>query len=61
MEHKLVYSIPEVAERLSIGRGLVYRLLNSGELRSLKIGHRRLVARDDLEAYVARLRDGEAA
>ncbi|MEM7338118.1 MAG: helix-turn-helix domain-containing protein [Actinomycetota bacterium] len=58
---KLVYSIDEAAEQLSIGRTLVYRLIRTGHLPSLKIGHRRLVARADLEAFVNRLRDGEAA
>ena len=60
-DDKLVYSVDEAAQRLSIGRTLAYELIRSGELRSLKIGHRRLIARDDLEAFVQSRRSGEAA
>lgn len=52
MSLKLVYSVDEVAESLSIGRTLVFQLISDGQLPSLKIGHRRLVARADLEAFV---------
>ncbi len=58
---KLVYSVNEAAELLSIGRTLAYCLIRSGELRTLKIGHRRLVARADLDDYIARLRSRESA
>jgi excisionase family DNA binding protein len=52
---KLVYSVTEAAALLSVGRTTVYQLIGSGELRSVKIGTRRLVARRDLEAYVQAL------
>lgn len=58
---KLVYSVNEAAELLSIGRTLAYSLIRSGELRTLKIGHRRLVARADLDDYIARLQSRESA
>ena len=41
--------IEEVAQRLSCGRTTVYGLLNSGELRSVKLGNSRRVLVDDLE------------
>ena len=41
--------IEEVAQRLSCGRTTVYVLLNSGELRSVKLGNSRRVLVDDLE------------
>ena len=47
---KLVYSVTEAAELLSIGRTLVYDLIRDGELPTLKIGHRRLVARRTLKS-----------
>lgn len=53
---KLVYSVTEAAEALSIGRTLVFQLIRAGELGSIKIGHRRLITRADLEAFVASLR-----
>ncbi len=58
--NKLVYSVEETADMLSIGRTLVFQLIRSGELASIKIGHRRLVTRPDLEAFINRRR-GEAA
>ncbi len=60
-DDKLVYSVDEAAQRLSIGRTLAYELIRRGDLPSIKIGHRRLIARDDLEGYVQSLRSGEAA
>jgi excisionase family DNA binding protein len=53
---KLVYSVDEAAERLSIGVTLARQLISEGSLPSLKIGHRRLVAREDLEAFVTECR-----
>ena len=58
---KLVYSVAEAATQLGIGRTLVYDLIRCGELPSIKIGERRLVARVDLEAYVEGLREGRVA
>ncbi len=55
MDDKLVYSIDEIADQLSVGRTLVYRLIGSGELRSIKIGGRRLVTDGQLRALVASL------
>lgn len=45
----------EVAEVLNIGRTMVYGLMKSGELRSVKIGHLRRVRTEDVDAYVAGL------
>lgn len=58
---KLVYSVNEAAELLSVGRTMVYDLIRDGRLRSLKVGHRRLIAREDLEAFVRSIRGAEAA
>jgi len=57
---KLVYSVTEAAEALSIGRTLVFQLLRTGELGSIKIGHRRLITRADLDAFIASLRSDAA-
>lgn len=48
-------SVEEAAMLLSIGRTVTYRLVLSGELRSVKIGRRRLVVRASVEEYVVRL------
>jgi len=48
-------SVEEAAMLLGIGRTVTYRLVLGGELRSVKIGRRRLVVRASVEEYVARL------
>lgn len=50
-------NIEEVARRLSCGRTTVYGLLNSGELRSVKLGNSRRVLVDDLKKYVNSLKN----
>ncbi|WP_090363916.1 helix-turn-helix transcriptional regulator [Mycolicibacterium fluoranthenivorans] len=52
--------LTEVKERLGVGRSAVFNLVLSGELRSFKIGNRRLVAEAALVEYINR-RDAEAA
>ncbi len=54
---RLAYSPQQAAEALGIGRTLIYQLIDSGSLRSLKIGRRRLIPRD---AIVELLADGGA-
>ena len=48
-------SVEDAAMLLGIGRTVTYRLVLSGELRSVKIGRRRLVVRTSVEEYVSRL------
>lgn len=45
---KLAVSIPTAGEMLSIGRTSIYDLLNRGDLKSIKIGRRRLVLVDSI-------------
>lgn len=54
-------SINEVSDALQISRWMVYQLINRRELNTIKIRSRRLVAPEDLQDYIARLRaNGEA-
>lgn len=53
-------AVPGAARWLGIGRTTFYRLVSRGEIQTVQIGKRRLVAVADLEAYVARLRAGGA-
>ncbi len=57
MNEKMVYSVSEAAEQLSIGRTMTFHLISIGELGSLKIGNRRLVSRLDLDEFIARRRE----
>lgn len=45
-------SIEQVMARLNVGRSTVYGLVASGELRSCKIGQRRLVTESALVEYI---------
>ena len=50
-------TIPETSAVLRVSRRTVYELTNSGALKSIKVAGRRLVARQDLEAYISGLRE----
>ena len=55
MTVRLLHDLDEAADLLSISRRVVDRLISDGELDSVKVGRRRLVSHEALEAYVARL------
>jgi len=65
----VLLTVEEAARRLRIGRTLVYQLISSGKLESVKVGRLRRVPAECLPAYVATLRrtrsseadDGSAA
>jgi excisionase family DNA binding protein len=50
-----LYTAEEAARYLGIGRTFMFRLLATGQIDSLKIGSRRKITRDALDAYVSRL------
>ncbi len=52
-------SVDEAALLLGIGRTVAYRLVLARDLRSVKIGGRRLVVRASIEEYVAKLESSE--
>jgi excisionase family DNA binding protein len=43
MAEKLLYSIPEAAKALSLGRSSIYRLINDGALAVVRLGRRTLI------------------
>ena len=45
-------TIPDLMERLKIGRTVTYRLIRSGELPSVKEGRARRVSATALDAYI---------
>ena len=53
---RLLYSVEEAAELLGIGRTFMFHLVATGEIASLKIGTRRRIPRDAIDAYIERLR-----
>lgn len=54
---QLLLSVPQVAQRLNIGKSSVYRLLGTGALNHVRLGGRRLIVVEDLNDYVAGLRE----
>jgi excisionase family DNA binding protein len=54
---KLLYTIAEAAQVLSLSRAHLYRLIERSELASVLSGRARRVSRTALEAYVARLEE----
>jgi excisionase family DNA binding protein len=54
-ELPLLISIERAGKELGIGRSLVYELLGSQRLSSVKIGRRRFIRRDELLRFVREL------
>jgi excisionase family DNA binding protein len=52
---KLLLTVEEAAERLGIGRTLMYSLIRTGEVCSVHIGRLRRVRLEDLERFAAGL------
>lgn len=52
----LVLTIEQAAQRLGIGRTLMYALVTSGEIESVTIGRLRRIPADCITEYVNRLR-----
>jgi excisionase family DNA binding protein len=48
----LAVGIPEVVRRSGLSRSLIYEALRTGDLKSLRVGARRLVMLDDLRAWL---------
>ena len=54
-------TIQEAADRLRISRWLVYNLIRANQLRTVRIGRRRLVTPAALAEYIAMLEGGAAS
>lgn len=52
---ELLITVEEAANLLRLGRTTTYNLVLDGQLRSVKIGRRRLVVRVGLQEFIARL------
>lgn len=52
---KLLYRVPEAAERLSLSRAKVYELIKTGALPSVRVDGSRRITHDALVAFVASL------
>jgi excisionase family DNA binding protein len=58
---RVLLSIDEAAEVLSISRTSMFNHLRAGLIESIKLGHRRFVPADAIAAYITRLAQSETA
>lgn len=55
LKDKLAYSIDEFCQVASISRTAIYKAIAAGDLKTYKLGKRRMVSRRAAEAFIARL------
>lgn len=55
-----LHSVPMARRRLNVGLTKFYELINNGELRTVKIGARRLVSEDAITEFITRLETTDA-
>ena len=56
-DNRLLLSVEEAAERLGVGRSLMYELISSGQVASIRVGRLRRIAPEALSSYVRALHD----
>ena len=52
LEVRLAVRVEEAAAMLCLSRAKLYALLAKGEIRSLKVGRRRIIPRRELERFI---------
>ena len=50
-----LFTVPEAAALLSVGRSVLYELMNEGKIRSVKVGRSRRIPRSALQEFLASL------
>lgn len=58
---RLLLRVEEAADRLGIGRTLMYELVARGDVESVPVGRLRRIPAECLDEYVARLRESARA
>lgn len=54
---KVLLSIPEAADRLSLGRSKLYELMAAGELKPVRIGRAVRLATSEVDRFAERLQE----
>lgn len=57
MSERLAVPVPGAGELSSSGKDTIYRAINEGELKSLKVGRKRLILVESLKEWLHRLED----
>lgn len=50
---KLIYTVKEASSLLSLSRAQLYRLMDQGDIKFVKIGRSRRITAEQLQAFVA--------
>lgn len=58
---RLAYSITETAEALGCSRGLVYKLIEQGQLKVAKIGRLRRITAAEIERFLKESTDEDSS
>jgi excisionase family DNA binding protein len=53
LTERLAYSVDEAAQITGLSRDLLYEQMRTGRLRYVKVGRRRIITRQDLDAFLA--------
>lgn len=53
-ERRLAYSVREAAEATGLSKDLLYDEMRAGRLAYLKVGRRRIITRQQLEAFLTK-------
>jgi excisionase family DNA binding protein len=53
-EYADVVTVDELAEMLKIGRNTAYRLLNSNQIPSVRVGRQRRIRKADVAAFITK-------
>jgi excisionase family DNA binding protein len=53
-DERLAYSVDEAAQITGLSRDLLYDQMRTGKLAYLKVGRRRIITRQHLEAFLTR-------
>jgi excisionase family DNA binding protein len=56
-----LHDMETVQQRLRVGRSTAFELVASGQLRSVKVGRRRLVSESAIVDFINRLESGDVA
>ncbi len=54
-----LHGVDEAAAALHVARSTLYQLIGAGELRTIKVGRRRLIPESAITAYIEALTDGD--
>ena len=52
---RVAFSIPETAAALGVGRTLVYKFIEEGQLKSLKLGKRHMITAQEIQDFLCRM------